>query len=228
MNTRSNCRSLLLGAFSLFILTGAAHAVDVTVTVRSEYGATPITTADIPQDTAVAPLAGEHTFPSGTEVTFSAPRYVYLDRYRNEIPSEAGAYYRVRPVRATVPGGNANLVDSADATRIQFTETLQGDITVQWAWELDNAVFIATDGEFIDELDPQPGDTAVGSETAGATRYWVQDQTSVNASIESAITDDLPEGVRFRPTGFLTEGGNVEGADHSMIFSGGGERIVGP
>ena len=207
------------------LMAAATAAQAYTVTVESDYGATAV---DGVTDTAVAPTVGQHQKNAGETIPFKAPEYVYLDQYRRELKGEDGAHYRAQCTGWDIDGNGTTFLRSQGASQPGFSVTITQNVTVVWNWKLQNAVFIAVEGDHVAELVTLPGDMTVGAEPTGQGRYWVDDQGSANASILGEITAGLTPGERFRPIGFTTEGAGLDSADRYVTFSGNGDRIVGP
>ncbi len=102
----------------------------------------------------VSPSAGSGYYELGKVLRFSAPRYVYLDRYKQPIGTRLNAltgtpYYRARYAGVSIDGG--------DITHVQdrsFLITLHSGMSVDWQWDLEFLGNISTGTEDIEGLSP--------------------------------------------------------------------------
>jgi len=174
---------------------------NVRVTVKSEYGAEMVTpkvseSGDFPfQQSGDAPTV------------FSAPRAVYLDRYYNELePTQENiqekAYYRAVSTGYSVQGGEVDIPGDRS-----FQELLQTNITVEWLWDLEYAVFVDSATAEIEGLEDSLGDPTLNGDPSRPGKYWFKDGESVTAAIKGIIGDasDPAASARFTSTGYTIE-----------------------
>jgi len=204
-------RPLLGWILAVLSVLGCANALAVTVRVQSAYGATQV----FPE------VAQSGDFAAGQMIVFSAPKYVYLDRYKKELdPTEANirdlAFYRARSTGLTIDGGNVDL--AGDNT---FVETLETNITVVWLWELEYAVITESATASIDGLQESLGNPAIGGTAAPIGKHWFPADTLISASIDGIIT---PANSPAQDARFSTRGYTIENApnlsDHFLEFNG--------
>jgi hypothetical protein len=112
-----------------------AYDSAVTLVVNSPFG-----------QKQVVPAAGSKTYIKGQNVDFSAPRYVYLDRYKNTLEGtdaeiQQRAFYRADLIASDI-GGAAGPASGS-------TLTLTGDTVVNWQWDVKFLAEIQTGSELI-------------------------------------------------------------------------------
>ena len=112
-----------------------AYDSAVTLVVNSPFG-----------QKQVVPAAGSKTYIKGQQVDFSAPRYVYLDRYKNTLEGtdaeiQQRAFYRADLIASDI-GGAAGPASGS-------TLTLTGDTVVNWQWDVKFLAEIQTGSELI-------------------------------------------------------------------------------
>ncbi|MCP5518275.1 MAG: hypothetical protein H7A45_13555 [Verrucomicrobiales bacterium] len=195
----------------------------VGVNVISDYGS-----ADVVPNEGLTPAPYDPT--GQTAVNFSAPRYVYLDRYRNELGTDASeitqftdrAFYRARCVGYTIQSGrNTDSVSTSDLT---FSQASTDDITVIWNWEIDYGGNNNLGTGMIDGL----SDSDVSDDTAGLDWYGREEDVAnlptrfsseVNASVEGK---GLPR--RFAVQSYVLENApNSE--ERSLVLSPGEDYL---
>ncbi|WOO40081.1 LamG-like jellyroll fold domain-containing protein [Rubellicoccus peritrichatus] len=189
-----------------------ARLVSYFVTVNSDYGG---------ED--VSPQAGDNYYEAGTSVNLTAPEYIYLDRFRNELGSSDDnttefidqAYYRLRCTGYSIDGTNNQGTD-----RFVTIESIDSDITLVWSWELEYAFIIdyevsganipnSTGSPQVDGVDQTANDT-IG-------RKWVTKDTEVSVAINANETNES-EGFRLSVDTLRLE--NVgDGSNHYATFN---------
>lgn len=187
------------------------------VEIFSQYGAEQVT-----------PKVSESgDFRRSSDITFSAPRWVYLDRYRRELdpslPDVAErAYYRAEFTAVSVEGiDNPNVIPASN-DQVQFTVSLNTDVKVTWNWKLQAAFFVESSTSAVEGLE-NPGSIEVsieGESQATREKYWVDLGRTGNVNIGDTIEAISPAGTtQFRTTGFVLE--NVaNGTDRYIAFDG--------
>jgi hypothetical protein len=178
---------LLLTAVVLAIcaLTSASlHAFDITV--KSEYGPEKVT-----------PRAGSIDVATGTDQTFDAPSYVYLNREFVELDSLGDvndaddtkvAYYRARNVGYSINGGNTQTAAQIEGDKFRFVSTITAPVRVEWIWELEYAIFIEAETTTGSSL-PDPGE-GVGNPLPVTGRHWVAKDTEFSGSVDRTVGND--------------------------------------
>ncbi|MCP5522126.1 MAG: hypothetical protein H7A46_11340 [Verrucomicrobiales bacterium] len=201
----------------------AARRKFVAVNVISDYGGT-----DVIPNAGLSPAPYDPT--GQTAVNFSAPRYVYLDRYRNELGTDAAeidqfsdrAFYRARCVGYTIQSGRNT--DSVSTSELTFSQASTDDITVIWNWEIDYGGDIDLGTGTIDGL----SDSDVSDDTAGLDWYGRREDVAnlptrfsseVNASVEGK---GLP--VRFAVQSFVLE--NAPNSEERSLVLSPGEDFI--
>ena len=182
----------------------------VKITIDSDYALSKITPT--PDSTGIADVL------TGALTTFTAPRYVYLDRYGNELAGTAedisdNAYYRM------VNDGYSAAGDTVQGTPMtSFTLTTSNNMTVSWFWKKQYAVIVdsstaniegVSDTDFSGLGDPSP---------YGITKTWVDEDTIFNTAIDGIINQSNAP-VRFASTGYTIENA-PDVSDRYMVFSG--------
>lgn len=193
----------------LTLLLALANASAVEVQIQSEYGPERVSPSVIQSG----------TFTAGEQIIFQAPKFVYLDRYKNELdPTPENiqnlAFYRARSLGATIDGGNVQL--SGNNT---FIETLNADINVVWLWELDYAVIVESATEGIDGLEPTLGNPAINGTPTPVGKNWFPADTLISTSMDGVVTEGNVVDTRFSTRGYTVENAPDQD-DHYLLFDG--------
>ncbi|MFM1770653.1 MAG: hypothetical protein RJA22_3182 [Verrucomicrobiota bacterium] len=155
----------------------------VQLTINSEYGRT-----------RVDPPAGTSLRSPGDNIVLSAPAYIYLDRYRRELPEtplalSSVAHYRARLVTTSPAPGS--------------TLTLEKDTVVTWQWELQNLAEVNTGTEGITGLSPTDVTDPTHVDTLGR-RYLAPNTTGFDSIVYKSIQGSA-QPVRFAARSFVME-----------------------
>ncbi|MDC0325558.1 hypothetical protein OAM01_02255, partial [bacterium] len=194
---------------SLLTLGIGATAFAAEITVKSEFGATHI-----------QPPLGTITVPIGSTISFKAPRYIYLNRFFEELdeigdvddPDESKvAYYRARNMGYSIDG---NTIQGAEFT-FQHTVEKAKELTVIWEWELQYAVFIDNETAGQEGAVSSVGNTTGGSEPGDARRFYSND-TEFSTSIKRVVNvgSSVNPGRRLEVGAYKLE--NVKAIDQSV------------
>ncbi|MGI9241532.1 MAG: LamG-like jellyroll fold domain-containing protein, partial [Verrucomicrobiales bacterium] len=190
---------------------------EVAVSVNTQFGSS-----------FVKPEAGEHTYAAGEGVTFSAPTFVYLDRYGNEIETTPEnirdkAYYRARYRGVSIDGGGLDHVQDTS-----FTVKIDSDMVLEWQWEVEPLGAIETGTDTIDGL--SPGDVVDPNATGTlGTNFYGRD-SEVGETFSSVVYSNVggPDNtlpIQFAAKSFVLE--NAPGApEQSLVLSEGIDHIV--
>ncbi len=205
---------LFLGLASF--ISASLNAVDITI--ESEFG-----------QNEVSPAAGAtYTVAAGSEVSFEAPEFVFLDENFDELaPTDSNirnlATYRARCVGYSV-----------DGTAIQGTErffkiTVNSNIRVVWQWEIENAVVIQSDAA-IPGGDEFP--SGFGNANPGFGKVFLPKSELFSAQVDGLVEPGafVPSGasnIRYRLVGYRFEnvpepqGGKITEDDFHLSLSPG-------
>ena len=184
----------------------------VHVVVESDYG------ADL-----VNPAVGEYNYATGDTVQFTAPPFVYLDRYKNPLEPTAeniskNAYYRARYQGVSIDGGA--LSHAQDDT---FTVTLNSAMRVVWQWQLENLGEIGTGTADIAGLSPSDVTDAQHADKLGRHFYGpgAQDGEQFTSIVFAQVGgQDTGLPVQFAAKSYVLENAPTA-LDHSAVFSSG-------
>lgn len=205
----------------------------IAVTVTSEYGPERVSP---PAGTSIEDYDGT----TQTFIDFSAPEFIYLDRYGVELGSSDDeniadfmdqAYYRARNLGYAVRHGGRL---DASGTALFFSQPKTENIEVSWKWELEHAVIIDSATGAYEGLNDALGNLTMSADgvAQGITtgRQWVPAGTSVKAAIDGIVFAE-GEGdrrdVSFRSTGYTIE--NVaedSGGARFLTLSNGSDHLV--
>lgn len=203
----------------------------IQVTVNSQYG------VDV-----VTPQAGvslyDYDGTSQSVVSFSAPQYIYLNRYGVELGSSDDdnqaewieeAVYRARNLGYAISLGGRP--DTSGIERF-FSQPATENIDITWHWELEYAVILDSATDEIEGLTDALGNPTLsqdGQETeATFGRTWVAAGTSIKAAIDGIILPDGTEqNVSFRSTGYTIESNSGDGSgDRYLALSPGNDHLT--
>ncbi len=203
-----------IGLIPAFASTDVTH----TITVNSQFGGT-----------EVSPVAGVTTLTVDstvdTVINFTAPEYVYLDRFMNELGADASeitnfserVFYRARSVGYAIRLGKTDAAFSSSDH--SFSQVLDDDVSVVWNWVLDFAGSIDLGTSSLDGLsDADASDIPAGLDWYGTTdlvpNLGTSFESTVNAAVGAAGTSS-----RFATKGYILENG-PNPAERSVVFSG--------
>ncbi|MGI9244346.1 MAG: LamG-like jellyroll fold domain-containing protein, partial [Verrucomicrobiales bacterium] len=162
-------------------------------------------------------------------LTFSAPAFIYLDRYRTELGSSDDAdlpgfidqaFYRMRNVGYAIKVG-ANPISQGSDTF--FSQPLTDDMNVTWKWEEEYALIIQSATADLTEADaPVLGEPTVNGAPSKVGKHWIPAGTLVRTAIDALINDEtqgtaIPE--RFETRGYTIENA-PGGGDRYLAFNG--------
>lgn len=207
----------------------------IQVNVTTAYGVNSITP---PPGLTIYPYDGT----SQSFIEFSAPEYVYLDRYGNELGSSDSpdlqdwldqAFYRAHNVGYAIRlGGRSDVTGTARS----FAQPTTDDLDISWKWGLEYAVIIESstaqyeDGGLNDAL----GNPALSEDGKSVPmafgRNWVKAGTTVRGSIDGIIYGDgdtAQQNVSYRSTGYFVDNAPVPAGatDRFVVLSGGSDHL---
>ena len=163
----------------------------VTVTVNSEFGGEQLT-----------PVAGSQNFTGGSSQLFSAPAYVYLDRYFNTLSGSENDMRVRASYRARLLGGTFN----GDPLSSDSTLQLDEDATVHWNWELEYLVQVNAGTENIEGLSDSSVTDPTNQQNLG--RNFRPLNYNFNSAVYSSIgAPGSGLNVRYLATGYVMENG---------------------
>ncbi|WOO41007.1 LamG domain-containing protein [Rubellicoccus peritrichatus] len=217
--------NLAIGIRTLPVATTFVDVIDkpqegVRIDVTTAYGAA-----------TVFPNAGtDIEFLKNDEVTFSAPLFVYLDRFGNELgtsdDSDVNSFIDQSYYRAKLTGYklDGNVTEFASTDERSFDYTLSDGIDVEWTWELEYAVII--DFETGDlEVGPDTGDPSIqiaGNANGFIGRNWVSGNGAISTSVDSSVlvgTNNDPN-VRLTAIGYRFENTPDDSVGNYAVLSG--------
>ena len=196
------------------------------VTINSEYGAERVT----PKVSESGDFAVQSNL--DTPTSFSAPPFVYLDRYGNELdPTPENirdhAFYRAVNTGYTVQGGEVDVPGQNS-----FQELIQTDITVTWTWDLEVAVIVESATEEYNDISDSDGNPLLSGapieQQNQLNKVFVAPGTNLNATISNLVIPgaDINIGGQNQPTARFSNNGLVidnhptETTDRSIRFDG--------
>lgn len=168
---------------------------------------------------SMTPPVGRHSFHTGEPVTFSAPDYVYLDRYGKSLSGteeemRSQAAFRVRRVGASI--GQQALPNNA-------TFTLTEDAVVNWQWELEYLAEVNTGTESIEGLSASSVTDPVNQPTLG------RNFRPLNYNFTSTVYSEIRGtgtglDIEFQPRGYVIENAPVA-PERFLQLSGTGDHL---
>ncbi len=174
----------------------------VSVTVVSEYG-----------EELVAPRQGSGLYAAGTTVTFDAPEFVYLDRYRKALSGSNKERRSLAHYRARLIGGSSNGQSIEPGATIELTENL----IVIWRWSLEYLALIDAGTDSVEGL----AASAVTPEVDQLGRNWRPQGYNFSSVVYAGIEGD---GVKFQPAGYVIENAHSP-PERSLQLSGSGDHL---
>jgi hypothetical protein len=187
----------------------------VKVTIDSDYGLSKVTpTAD---STGLAEVK------TGELTTFTAPLYVYLDRYGNELAGTAEdirdrAYYRM------VNDGYSAAGETFQGTpTTSFTLTVSNPMTVSWFWKKQYAVIIDSSTANIEGISDEDF-SGLGNPSLAIQKHWMSEDTLFTTAIDGIINQSNAP-VRFSSIGYFFEN-QPDSSDRYMVFNGTNDFVL--
>ena len=180
----------------------------VNVTVSSAYG-----------EHLLSPAPGSKPYQGEQSVTFSAPDFVYLDRYRKTLSGTDSENQRLAAYRARRVGGTRN----GQPIQPGATVNLEEDTVVNWQWELESLAEVNTGTESIQGLSASAVTDPANQPTLG--RNFRVNGYNFNSVVYSQIMG-VGNGldVQFQPRGYVIE--NAPGSPERFLqLSGTGDHL---
>jgi hypothetical protein len=180
----------------------------VNLTVTSAFGGT-----------QVYPAAGSSSISGGQSVTFTAPDYVYLDRYGKTLMGTDDDMRQRAAYRAKRVGGTVNGQPLATGSTLELT----ADSVVNWQWELEYLAEVNTGTESIQGLAASSVTDSTNQPTLG--RNFRPLNYNFNSVVYSQIMGTgAGLDIQFQPKGYVVE--NAPGAPERFLqLSGGGDHL---
>ena len=180
----------------------------VNLTVTSAFGGT-----------QVYPAAGSSSISGGQSVTFTAPDYVYLDRYGKTLTGTDDDMRQRAAYRAKRVGGTVNGQPLATGSTLKLTS----DSVVNWQWELEYLAEVNTGTESIQGLASSSVTDSTNQPTLG--RNFRPLNYNFNSVVYSQIMGTgAGLDIQFQPKGYVVE--NAPGAPERFLqLSGGGDHL---
>ncbi|WP_309380816.1 LamG domain-containing protein [Cerasicoccus frondis] len=200
------------------LLPGYQPPYIINVSVMSDYGSS-----------AVSPAVGQamnFDFHASDTLTFSAPQYVYLDQFGNELGFSDDvdligiieqAYYRAVCVGYKYKAGGSD-EQSGTTDTLSIELPLTADISFTWEWEIEYAVIVEYAG--VDDSLDDMGDPEI-TEDNGTThntigKKWIKPGTELSASVLQANATGT-YGVRYSMTDWRVENAVTSTNDYRFI-----------
>ena len=168
---------------------------------------------------SMTPAVGRHSYHTGEPVTFSAPDYVYLDRYGKSLSGteeemRIQAAFRARRVGASI--GQQALPNNA-------TFTLTEDAVINWQWEVEYLAEVNTGTESIEGLSASSVTDSVNQPTLG------RNFRPLNYNFTSTVYSEIRGtgtglDVEFQPRGYVIENAPVA-PERFLQLSGTGDHL---
>jgi hypothetical protein len=169
--------------------------------------------------TQVYPAAGSSSISGGQSVTFTAPDYVYLDRYGKILTGTDDDMRQRAAYRAKRVGGTVNGQPLNTGSTVKLTE----DSVVNWQWELEYLAEVNTGTESIQGLSASSVTDSANQPTLG--RNFRPLNYNFNSVVYSQIMGTgAGLDIQFQPRGYVIE--NAPGAPERFLqLSGGGDHL---
>jgi hypothetical protein len=167
----------------------------------------------------MTPAVGRHSYHTGELVTFSAPDYVYLDRYGKSLSGteeemRLRAAFRAKRISGSI--GQQALANGA-------TFELDGDAIINWQWELEYLAEVNTGTESIEGLSASSVTDPANQPTLGRNfRPLNYNFTSVVYSQIRGTGTGLD--IEFQPRGYVIENAPVA-PERFLQLSGMGDHL---
>jgi len=193
----------------------------IEVVVESEYGTQ-----------IVMPNAGTYTESydsSGrTNIAFSSPEFIYLDRFGNELGSSESTNQASFLDRAVIRAKNIGYIvngqrtDTGGNAARNFTQAKTDDLRIEWLWELEYAVSLDANDPNLTAATANLNFTGDGSQqSAGFGKFWVKAGTQVSATLDGIINAGTTGDTRYRLNRVSVENNSTSATpDRYMVFDG--------
>ena len=180
----------------------------VHVSVNSAYG-----------EHLLSPAPGSKPYTKGQSVTFSAPDFVYLDRYRKTLSGTDNENQRLAAYRARRVGGTRN----GEPLQPGATVKLEQDTIVNWQWELEFLAEVNTGTESIQGLSASAVTDSPNQPTLG--RNFRASGYNFSSVVYSQIMGvGIGLDVQFQPRGYVIENA-PESPERFLQLSGTGDHL---
>ena len=178
-----------------------AYDAAVKLVVHSPYG---------PEQ--VVPAAGSKTYFKGQEVVFSAPKYVYLDRYKKALKGTDEEIQKLAFYRADLIGSD---VGGAPGPANGSTLTLNADAVVNWQWDVKYLAEVQTGSDLITNV------VSAGGVPLGRAF------SPLGSNFNSVVTNNVytgPQKSTSTVRGYVVENA-PNSPEHSLALSGTGDYL---
>ncbi|MCP5517159.1 MAG: hypothetical protein H7A45_07885 [Verrucomicrobiales bacterium] len=193
-----------------------AGTTQVRLAVESEYGGE-----------LVNPAVGEFLVTAGTLQEFSAPDFVYLDRYLQPLePTDENihqfAFYRARYAGVSIDGAAVSHLGNDN-----FDLTLNEDTKVNWEWHLEYLGEVETGASAEEVTGMSDSDVTDPAHLDTLGRHWYGPGADAGEIFTSVVYHDVGQGtdpIRFGARGYVIENA-PSSPENSIEFAGQGDSL---
>jgi hypothetical protein len=180
----------------------------VTLDVISQFGSS-----------LVSPPGGRRSYNTGESLTFSAPPFVYLDRYRKTLTGTEDDMRLRAAYRAKLLGGSIGGQALLGGSTVKLTEST----VVNWQWELEYLAEVNTGTESIQGLSASSVTDATNQPTLG------RNFRPLNYNFDSVVYSQITGtgnglDIQFQPKGYVIENA-PNSPERFLQLSGGGDHL---
>ena len=180
----------------------------VTLDVISQFGSS-----------LVSPPGGRRSYNTGESLTFSAPPFVYLDRYRKTLTGTEDDMRLRAAYRAKLLGGSIGGQALLGGSTVKLTEST----VVNWQWELEYLAEVNTGTESIQGLSASSVTDATNQPTLG------RNFRPLNYNFDSVVYSQIMGtgnglDIQFQPKGYVIENA-PNSPERFLQLSGGGDHL---
>ena len=188
-----------------------AATTSVQLVINSLYG-----------ETVVSPQTATKTYPAGTSISITAPKHVYLDRYKKLISGTDAIASKTAFYRAECTGYD---IGGTDAAALATTLTLNSDTVVTWKWDLQYLAEVHTGTEGLVGL--SDSDVTDVTNQASLGRHFESLAAPFTSVVNAAVGVAGANPIQFSARGYVSENAAYP-PERSLALSGTGDHLSCP